>query len=153
VRQHPFAGFAPLHAITFDDTGRGWAVGQQSLIMHTDDWGNIWSVQSGLPIGYTFEAVEIIPGTNAQVVLAGGPGLFITRNGGELWEFMHLPLGLDGVFRIQAFDALHWMAFGFSKGIKTSNGGQTWEYIDTWFNDMNTGCTGSGPFKPAPICR
>lgn len=155
VRQLPFAGFAPLHAITFDHDGNGWAVGQQSLILHTANWGNIWSVQSGLPIGYTFEAVEIVPGTNAKTVLIGGPGLFRTTDGGETWAPVSLGQSLDAVHRIHAFDAQQWVVIGWSRGARTMNGGQSWTFFDlsdngtsaAYFTDMDHGWAGFGPFN------
>ncbi len=162
VRQHPFFGFAPLHSITFDGEGNGWAAGQQSLIMHTSDGGGIWTVQKkGLPLGATFEAIKIVPGTNAQVVLVGGPSVFITYDGGETWSSAGLPEGLDAISRIQAFDTHHWIASGVSRGAKTSDGGQSWTYFPmpdniargTWFNDMNNGWTGSGPFNENQIFK
>ncbi|MBK9980901.1 MAG: T9SS type A sorting domain-containing protein [Saprospiraceae bacterium] len=162
VRQHPFVGFAPLHAITFDSNGNGWAAGQQSLIMHTSDGGDIWTVQKkGLPVDATFEAIEIVPSTNAQIVLVGGPNVFISKDGGETWSSAGLPEGLDAVSRIQAFDTQHWIASGVARGAKTSDGGQSWTYFampdnsarGTWFNDMNTGWTGSGPFNANQIFR
>ncbi|HLF65013.1 MAG TPA: YCF48-related protein [Saprospiraceae bacterium] len=161
VRQHPFAGFAPLHAITFDDNGNGWAVGQQSLILHTNDWGEIWTLQSDLPIGYTFEAVEIIPGTGAQTLLVGGPGLFRTDDGGETWDFVFIGQTLDGVYRIRAFDEMNWIAMGLSTFARTTNGGMDWEVLAmpdnsafaADFTDMNNGWAGSGPFDAYQVYK
>ncbi len=156
VRQHPFAGFAPLHAITFDNNGNGWTVGQQSLILHTNDWGELWSVQSeDLPVGYTFQAVEIVPGTNSQTVLIGGPGLFRSDDGGESWDFVFIGQTLDGVYKIRAFDDMNWIAMGISTLARTTNGGMDWEVLampdnsaySADFTDMNYGWAGSGPFN------
>jgi photosystem II stability/assembly factor-like uncharacterized protein len=154
VRQHPFAGFAPLYAVTFDDQGNGWAVGRQSLIIHTSDWGNVWSVQGGLPIGYSFQTVEIVPGTNSQTVLVGGPGLFITRNGGQTWGFASVGQSIDAVIRVQAFDEQQWVIYGINVGAWTDDGGKNWTVFDMptgntsagWFNDLNNGWASGGPF-------
>jgi photosystem II stability/assembly factor-like uncharacterized protein len=161
VRQHPFAGFAPLHDITFDDQGNGWAVGQQSLILHSSDWGNTWKIQRGLPIGYSFQTVEIVPGTNAQTVLVGGPGVFITTDGGQHWSFASLPQQIDAVNRVQAFDPQRWVVIGISRGATTDDGGQTWTIYDMpdpstnsgWFTDLNTGWVGSGNFNNQQVFK
>lgn len=155
VRQYPFEGFAPLQAITFDETGDGWSVGSKGIVLHTNNWGSLWKVvNQEIFDDNDFESVEIIPGTNGQKVLIGGQGVYYSLDHGDNWAKMDIDNDVNGVYRIQAYDAYHYVVLGTTKGARTTDGGQNWTVFDmpdnnanaAFFIDLQNGWAGSGPF-------
>lgn len=75
----------PLTAITFADANNGWAVGHDSVILHTDDGGLHWSLQSFRP---SFQAPLLnLLFLDAQHGFAFGAfgQLSQTQDGGKTW--------------------------------------------------------------------
>jgi len=73
-----------LHAVAFADKGRGYAVGEQGIILRTDDGGKTWkdlesSVRTNL------FAVSVL--SRDDVLIAGDMGrVLASRDGGLTWE-------------------------------------------------------------------
>ncbi|MEO5907405.1 MAG: YCF48-related protein [Saprospiraceae bacterium] len=86
VRQNPFAKLSQMYDIHFD--GRyGLAVGADSTIFTTTNYGSTWVSRKASIYARTIESAFVVPGTMGQVMLAGGDSiLMMTENGGVLWK-------------------------------------------------------------------
>jgi photosystem II stability/assembly factor-like uncharacterized protein len=75
-----------LTAVTFIDAARGWAVGHDAVIIHTEDGGLTWSVQySDLDFGNPLLTISFLDETHGLAM--GALGLVLeTRNGGRRWD-------------------------------------------------------------------
>lgn len=77
---------ATLTSVFFLDARKGWAVGHDNTILHSEDGGKNWQPQypSGHP-GNSFLDVYFLDAQNGFAV--GSYGLFqVTRNGGKQWS-------------------------------------------------------------------
>jgi photosystem II stability/assembly factor-like uncharacterized protein len=75
-----------LTAVCFVDERRGWAVGHDAIVLHTDDGGETWALQFAAPeqdaplLSVWFENAE-------HGIAVGGFSLVLeTRDGGRSWE-------------------------------------------------------------------
>lgn len=75
-----------LTAVTFIDALRGWAVGHDAVIIHTEDGGHTWSVQySDLEFGNPLLTISLLD--EGHGLAMGALGLVLeTRNGGRRWD-------------------------------------------------------------------
>ncbi|MBL1215568.1 MAG: hypothetical protein HND52_19535 [Ignavibacteriae bacterium] len=75
-----------LSYFTIEKSGTLWAVGDDSLLVWSEDEGLTWS-KSILPIkdAYSFSSIAIHP-QNKNVILAGYSGLYISKNKGKDWQ-------------------------------------------------------------------
>ncbi len=78
----------PLFAITGDETGRAWAVGDDGVILAFD--GQAWEPQTS-PTQVNLRGVTRTPA--GQLFAVGGEGTVITSKGDGHWEALDCPYG------------------------------------------------------------
>jgi photosystem II stability/assembly factor-like uncharacterized protein len=82
-----------LTAVTFVDTLRGWAVGHDAVIIHTEDGGLNWTLQySDLAFGNPLLTVAFLDESRGLAMGALGRVLE-TRDGGQRWHERQLRRG------------------------------------------------------------
>ncbi len=79
---------SPLFAVTGDDAGRAWAVGDNGMIIAFD--GNQWHVQTS-PTGTNLRGIARTPA--GRLFAVGGEGTVITSVGDGHWEMLDCPIG------------------------------------------------------------
>nr|WP_298413750.1 hypothetical protein [uncultured Halomonas sp.] len=78
----------PLFAITGDETGRAWAVGDDGMILAFD--GETWQREASHT---TINLRGITRTPNGQLYAVGGEGTVLTSNGDGQWRQMECPFG------------------------------------------------------------
>jgi photosystem II stability/assembly factor-like uncharacterized protein len=123
-----------LYNVDFIDAQNGIAVGQDGLIIKTNDGGKTWrQIKIELPLEDWRPSLphifSISRGTDPQKIWAVGPGGTVIRSddGGETWQdlSLHRDVTLNGVSF--ASDTEGWVVGEFGSILHTSDGGQTWQ--------------------------
>ncbi|MDX1693480.1 MAG: YCF48-related protein [Ketobacteraceae bacterium] len=141
-----------LTAVHFPNEQYGWAVGHESLILHTKDGGANWEVQyadpyrepdPNAPIDYDAGPsragqpfLDVWFRNEKEGFAVGAYGYFVhTSDGGRTWQ--------DWSDRIENFDGWHLNALGTLDGqvmfiagemgvlFRSTDGGETWETLDS----------------------
>ena len=130
------ANLRGLHAV---DDERAWASGSNGKVLRTTDWGDTWEVMivEGAD-GLDFRDIHALGRETAVVLSAGYPAyIYKTMDSGNTWHQTYFN-DQEGVF-FDGFDFTNskdGMAFsdpidGKLFIIKTADGGDTWQPIDT----------------------
>jgi len=145
-----------LYDITFVDSSCGWAVGNRGVVLHTDDGGCTWRVQSS-GTDYVLRAVFFLDrqtgwavGGKSRIDRTGGKGVILhTSDGGRTWCTQ--ALGLTAYLYDVAFvDSRRGWAVGEAKDnldgavVMTEDGGQTWVWEATGTRHSLSGVAISG---------
>lgn len=86
--------------VDFADSQNGWAVGHDSIILHTADGGTSWEIQNFDPeTGQPLYGVLALSATDAWAVGSFGK-FFRTTDGGENWEAQEVGITEPGVHLI-----------------------------------------------------
>ncbi|NOY51203.1 MAG: T9SS type A sorting domain-containing protein [Chlorobi bacterium] len=119
--------YGALNHCVFNDTGSGWAVGQNGIIQHTADEGLGWSLQYH-NTDKSFHSVYFINDTEGWVV--GWNDILHTTDAGQNWESQSHPSTLGDFNDVFFLDQDNGWIVGWYKIIlKTTDGGQTWQKI------------------------
>jgi photosystem II stability/assembly factor-like uncharacterized protein len=114
-----------LYSIRFTPDGKtGWIVGEDGLILKTDDSGKSWTAQDAGNPNSLFK-IAVIDAQNAIAV--GDNGAIVhTTDGGDHWQTVKCPkdVTLFDVFFLDPKDG--WSVGEFSSIFKTTDGGLTW---------------------------
>ena len=153
IRQYPFSEHETLYDIDFDTDGNGWAVGKNSIVLHTENSGVLWTSQTAPIAGGKLEAVEVVLGTNGLKGFAGGDRLLQTSDGGQTW--LEVENGISSIRKIQSFDQNNIVVSGRTDGMRSGDGGTTWTEFSmpsagascAFFVDLNTGWAGAGGYN------
>jgi len=147
-----------FESIHFSDANNGWVVGQNGLILHTTDGGQLWTTQNS-GVSVSLNSVLFIDANNGWA--CGGEwgvsqtGIILnTTNGGQSWNVQsNTQNALEKIF---FSDQNHgWVVGSFGFMMVSVNGGQTWtnlssgtneSLMDICFYDLNTGWTSGGSF-------
>lgn len=78
---------SPLFALTGDDSGRAWAVGDGGMVIAFD--GDQWHVQDS-PVSANLRGIARTPG--GQLFAVGGDGCVITSKGDGQWDSLACPV-------------------------------------------------------------
>jgi photosystem II stability/assembly factor-like uncharacterized protein len=85
-RQVPVPADAALTAVYFPDTKNGWAVGHDSVILHSIDGGESWTLQFSDP-GLEQPLMDVFFSDARKGIAVGAYGLYLeTVDGGKSWE-------------------------------------------------------------------
>lgn len=155
-----------LNDVYFADNEHGWIVGDEGIILYTEDGGTTWNAQES-GTGFDLKSVHFINQDTGWVAgneMQGNPdqGIIIgTINGGVDWQEMYFD-SLYAFKDITFIDKQNGWAVGHkpvffgntSKIIRTSDGGETWEEIqifgvyimDMHFADASRGWAVGGNF-------
>lgn len=125
---------ATLTAVTFIDERRGWAVGHDAVIIHTEDGGLTWSLQySDLDFGHPLLTVLFLD--EARGLAMGALGLALeTRNGGRRWQVRSLRPGdvVDlNLNKIVAQGGALFVASEFGTVYRSTDGGASFSAIQS----------------------
>lgn len=121
---------AALRGIFFDpDTGHGWVVGMEGVILHTTDKGVNWENQESGVAGDLYCVYFV----NENEGWAAGDGgtVIHTVDGGAIWELQNAGIseGLRGMFFENNMRG--WVVGGGGKIITTEDGGVEWSEQDS----------------------
>jgi len=116
-----------LYAIKFSPataSKSGWIVGEDGIIMKTDDGGATWTKQDSSTKKNLF---NVYPVDDQQVVAIGADGtILLTTDGGSHWEVEKSPKVVS-LFGVIFLDKNTGFAVGeFSTVLSTTDGGKTW---------------------------
>ncbi len=128
VQQYPFSLLSKLEAIAVDPSGTAWAVGDKSGILHSDDFGGMWSILEPPAADPVFRDVLILPGSGGAQALLAGTDLHLTTDNGQTWT----STGFDEIYDfggLQALDAQTFLAFAKKGMARTEDGGSTWQEL------------------------
>ncbi|HHJ51416.1 MAG TPA: hypothetical protein ENJ88_11015, partial [Phaeodactylibacter sp.] len=128
VQQYPFPLLSQLEAIAIDPSGVAWAVGDKSGVLHSDDFGSMWSILEPPASDPVFRDVLILPGSGGTQALIAGTNLHLTTDNGQTWT----STGFDEIYDfggLQAIDAQTFLAFAKKGMARTQDGGNTWEEL------------------------
>lgn len=111
-----------LNDVWFVSADNGWAVGDKGLILHTQDGGNQWQVQSSGTQSKLLKICFIDPNKGFAI---SSSELFKTTDAGQTWTLqdtlLNAPLGgLQFVGQDSGF------AMGYRRMLRTSDGGVSW---------------------------
>lgn len=149
-----------LTAVYFANDREGWAVGHDSLILHSTDGGESWTVQYRDPeledmgeegFGYLEKPLMDVWFRNARTGLAAGAyGLLLrTDDGGENWEDVSFDVDNEEGFHYNALAEIRgsglFMVGEMGTMYRSADYGDTWEtlenspYDGSWFGVSATG--------------
>ena len=148
-----------LTAVHFVDASHGWAVGHDSLVLHTADGGETWAVQYRDPeleqmdegFGYLEKPLMDVWFRDADTGLAAGAyGLLLrTDDGGETWDDVSFDVDNEDGFHYNALaeirDSGLFMVGEMGTMYRSADYGDTWEtlengpYDGSWFGVSATG--------------
>ena len=141
-------------SISFPDSLHGWIAGGDSVLLHTDNGGQLW-VRQPTQFGKKIRSVSFPDAQYGWAIMdsTGGRCIIRTENGGETWQLVYTGLNESyfDIFFISPFSG--WLA-GYEGIIKhTSDGGYTWttqhadpheKYLDLFFLDSLNGWAAGG---------
>ncbi|PRB81343.1 hypothetical protein CQ007_09300 [Pseudomonas sp. MYb185] len=151
-----------LTAVDFVDDRHGWAVGHDSLILHTADAGETWTVQYRDPeidaadeddegFGFLEKPLMDVWFRDAQTGFAvGAYGLLLrTDDGGQSWEDVSFDIDNPDEFHYNALteikDSGLFLVGEMGTMYRSADYGETWEtleempYDGSWFGVASTG--------------
>ena len=153
-----------LTAVYFVDEQNGWAVGHDSLVLHSTDAGQTWELQYRDPAldqpadpdgpGLLERPLMDVWFRDTQTGFAvGAYGIFLrTDDGGETWEDRSDSIDNEYGMHYNAIAPVHnaglFMVGEMGSMYSSSDYGDTWETLDsspydgTWFGVSGTGQTG-----------
>lgn len=153
-----------LTAVYFVDAENGWAVGHDSMILHSSDAGQSWELQYRDPAldkpvdpegpGLLERPLMDVWFRDAQTGFAvGAYGIFLrTDDGGANWEDRSDSVDNEYGMHYNAIAPIHnaglFMVGEMGSMYRSSDYGDTWETLDnspydgTWFGISGTGQTG-----------
>jgi photosystem II stability/assembly factor-like uncharacterized protein len=112
-------------SVFFVDTRRGWAVGAEGSIVHTDDGGETWTRQKS-PVGFHHMRV-FFANPHKGWIASEQTHILTTDDGGRNWRVQFQDE--DFILKSISFtDALHgWTVGEFGCIYQTTDGGAHWE--------------------------
>ncbi len=136
IRQNPFPKLAELHDIAMDGD-YGLLTGDQGTLFTTTDGGITWVPRkSPVPDGF-FQAACVVPNNSGQALYAGGYDLITSKDGGETWELSDEEVNL--IFKIQYLPSGMILVLDQDFGLKSSDGGQSWEHFSMPGTNISSG--------------
>jgi len=148
-------GIQPMHALHFNDTNEGWAVGDWGLIVHTTDGGQSWKRQES-GVGNWLGGVQFVDADTGWAIGSAGTILH-TADGGLTWGIQSSPVAVD-LCGLSFVDSQRgWI--GLPDGVlRTTDGGTNWikvgsgvpaQVLDLQFLDENNGVLISNSGSPS----
>jgi photosystem II stability/assembly factor-like uncharacterized protein len=132
-RQVPSPVDVMLVRLYFSDALRGWAVGYDGVVLHTEDGGEQWRIQRWSPGDRTLYDVIFLD--QRRGIAVGGYGTYLsTDDGGETWVEEDLDISLPGLH----FNAITQLGDGslFLSGERgllalSHDDGMHWQVVDS----------------------
>jgi photosystem II stability/assembly factor-like uncharacterized protein len=124
IRQNPFPTLAEMQDVHFDGL-HGLAVGTESTLLTTSNGGQNWIPRKAPFEGSLFQTALVVPGTNGQLMFAGGYQLIVSRDGGKTWSQTTASTQL--VYKIQALPDGTILILDSDHGSSSKDNGVTWQ--------------------------
>jgi photosystem II stability/assembly factor-like uncharacterized protein len=125
-----------LYGTWFQDSRRGWIVGMDGIILHTDDGGNIWErLASG-----TDKPLYSICIRGSRAWITGNKGAYLSsEDGGMVWTVHDEAIKTKYWLRDVAFiNETQGLIVGASGTIiRSSDGGQSWDILSGFRYDID----------------
>ncbi len=127
----------PLNCIQFLNEDDGFAVGDNNIILSTNDGGTTWTALTG-PTGKATDEVEALAVvTENRVFIGFSDGeLWYTENAGASWAQRTLPVALSIINDIAFLEENEYIGYlvgntaaGAGVILRTIDGGYTWEQV------------------------
>lgn len=131
-RQVPVPSRGTLTAVSFADARRGWAVGHESLVLHTHDGGETWErLATDLPPGISLLDALFVDAARGFVCGAYG-ALFVTSDGGRTWARREPLAGEEPHLNrlARTADGTLYLAGESGTLLRSADDGETWEILD-----------------------
>jgi len=151
VRQHPFPDVRDVNDLFITESGFGVAVGDDGLLMTTDDFGENWDYPSG-DFGNGFNRVEIVENESGlYTIWCLGYDDFKSEDSGASWVEANQNAGVGGIQYTAYPKEGHLFIGNNQKLAKTTDGGESWTEItpdsiafltNIFFLDENYGWVG-----------
>lgn len=148
-------GIQSMHAVHFNNTNEGWAVGDWGLIVHTTDGGQSWERQES-GVSNWLGGVQFVDANTGWVIGSVGTILH-TTDGGLTWTIQNSPVAVD-LRGLSFVDSQRgWIGLPDSV-LRTTDGGATWvkvgsgvsaQVLDIQFLDENNGALISNSGSPS----
>lgn len=143
ILNHDFlSSGAYTHDVEFVNATHGWVLTQngssirQGMILHTNDSGDSW-YQQYYNASQRFRQVAVI---DSEILWVSGiGGLYHTENGGLLWNKTGIGDDNDFFYGIHFFNRTHGWTSSHVNMYKTTDGGQSWESVESWVFDNDWG--------------
>lgn len=91
ILQNPFGRIGKIQSIDFTEQGVGYAVGQNGLIVTTENFGEIWTLREP-PQLLNNRAVNIVDGSDGNIAYIGGQSTYKTIDRGLTWQRLSIPI-------------------------------------------------------------
>jgi photosystem II stability/assembly factor-like uncharacterized protein len=140
VRQHPFDIISRLNDIEIDETGFGWAVGENCSILYTENHGELWVLQDTPDDQYPLNAIAYVEGSNGQKVFAGGNIFYKTENGGQSWEQVLTGISILTILDIDVLSPDVIIVSASGGVIRSEDGGETWTELGDFSDVIRSSC-------------
>ena len=152
VLQNPFNKLGDINDVKIHPNGKGYAVGDEAILLVTDNFGEVWEGKKSASTGVIW-TVHIVKNTDAQVALAGGFRLERTDDGGDTWERVGGSLvNISGIHSLD--ESLVYISTLGDGILKSTDGGINWTptdapdnigYDDLYFKDEQNGWVLASP--------
>ncbi|MBU1096407.1 MAG: T9SS type A sorting domain-containing protein [Bacteroidetes bacterium] len=145
---NPYPQGNTLNDVQMISDSVGWSVGENGVILHTTDGGNIWVSQESNT--YRLLHSVFFTDNNNGVAVGDFSTILITQDAGTTWRLIDSGVNDDRSFhKVFFFDSDTGFIVGsFGVILKTVNGGNSWEiqlsntdyhFYDIYFHDNNNG--------------
>jgi photosystem II stability/assembly factor-like uncharacterized protein len=150
-RSNPPAGPFNLNAVHMVDADRGWAVGDDGIILKTEDGGWTWTHQTS----GTSEDLLGVDSFDGYVAYAVGEGntLLRTSNGGRTWNDPR-GYGAGSTWKVRLTDVYvlnHYTAVAVGGTSRGPSSSQDYGYVATYLRTSDGGLTWTTPSYPADL--
>jgi photosystem II stability/assembly factor-like uncharacterized protein len=151
-RQHPFEDLRDVLDVCMCPNGFGLMVGEDGLMMQSQDFGQSWDYTEENFVGSQREVACISNGDGNYTTWIAGNDLWRSSDEGQNWEKLPEPDGLGSVFFMNVLQPEELFLANYVKLVKTVSGGNQWEDItpdsvgfisNFFFLDTNHGWVGN----------
>ncbi len=128
-RQHPFDDMRDVLDIGMCPNGFGVMVGEDGLVMQTQDFGQSWAYTAENFVGTHREAACAPNGDGTYTTWIAGNDLWRSTDDGQSWEKLPDPEGVGSTFFMNVLQPDELFIANYVTLLKTADGGSSWEEI------------------------
>ncbi len=138
ILQNPFSVLGTVRDIGMVGDGNGIAVGDNSILLYTENNGQIWQVAED-PVGISYRTMHIMKDTDGKTVFAAGQKIIRSMDYGKTWE--RLDLLLTNIEGISSINNTTLFIANLQQGVfKSTDSGDNWEDLNApgiFFRDVH----------------
>jgi photosystem II stability/assembly factor-like uncharacterized protein len=128
-RQHPFDDLRDVLDVSMCPNGFGVMVGEEGLVMQTQDFGQTWAYTDENFIGSQREATCVHNGDGTYTTWVAGNDLWRSTDEGQSWEEIQYPDGFGNTSYLNAIQAEEIVVANAVSIFKTQDAGSSWTDI------------------------